>query len=1018
MIYRLLGDVEIGPDGHLVELPRSHNLLVLTALLLGANRRVPKTELLRAGWGGAEVGEGQVHKAATEVRKLLDRLGQRDSLRTVAGQGYQLNVAEADLDTLLFGRALREAERARAGTGGGDEADHLRFALGLWRGRRPLANVPAGPFEAEIAELERRRKRAAVRLFDVEVARGNHEGVLDEVQRIAGYYPGDRRLCEQLMVVSYRCDHPTEALDAYERHAAALLAETAEKPDAALRDLKFAIGRGDSAAVAAAESLIAQRGGPARPAAVAAPQGPPRQLPAEPAPFVGREDLAAEAAWLLSRRPDRTVPVVVVSGPGGIGKTALARVVAHRIGAHYPDGQLYAELRDPAGRPVDPGELLAQFLRAFGVQTVPETRAERATLYRTLLAGRRVLVVLDDAADDAQVADLVPANPACGVLVTARRRLPGIVGVHHLPPLEPLDAAAATELFRRVVGSASIDLRGDEDAAARVVAVCAGLPLALRIAGALRVHDHPRPTAELADRLVRQGPEAFSYGQDSVARTIGAGFDRLDESGRRLFLGLGLLRLPSAGLWTAAALLDGTGVDPAAALSQLAAGYMVELVESDVRYRFHDLTREYATRRALTAELARPDRVATVTAGYRALLTLARRAHATLYGGPFEVVHSGVSDWHAPADVLAEVDRAPLDWFEKERTNIRAAVQHCAELGMTEICWDLAVSAHEFYTIGGYFDDWYATGSAALRACRSGGDTRGEGLVLACLGQPALIASRTAGEVSGVAELRRAVDLLTECGERHGRAIAQRTLANALRRLGHLAQPLALFEGALQDYAVSGDTVGQWQALRFVAQTHLDLGRPHDALRVLRDAERIASGVPERGPLGRQRLLAQTRYWTGQAALACGDPDTAETAFTAVLDGFPEPHGLGHAYARHGLGDLARHAGRFDDAERHLDVAGNLARDGADAVLVGRVLLSVAALRAAQGERGPQLGALERAEECFAGCGAAYLQVRALAALAAVEPDPVAAARAWDRVEELYTRSEVPDGDRLHRRPS
>jgi tetratricopeptide (TPR) repeat protein len=367
--------------------------------------------------------------------------------------------------------------------------------------------------------------------------------------------------------------------------------------------------------------------------------------------------------------------------------------------------------------------------------------------------------------------------------------------------------------------------------------------------------------------------------------------------------------------------------------------------------------------------------------------------------------------------VLAEVDRAPLDWFEKERTNIRAAVQHCAELGLTDICWDLAGSAHEFYTIGGYFDDWYATGSAALRACRDAGDARGEGVMLACLGQPALIASRTAGAVSGVPELRRAVDLLTGCGERHGRAIALRTLANALRRLGHLAQPLDLFQRAREDYGVSGDTVGQWQATRFIAQTHLDLGHPGEALRALRSAEQLTVEVPERGPLGRQRLLAQTWYWTGQACLADGDLDAAEAAFTAVLDGYPEPRGLGHAYATHGLGDLARHAGRFDEADRYLDVAGNLARDGADAVLVGRVLLSVAALRAAQGEGGPQTEALERAEECFAGCGAAYLQIRALAALAASERDPEAAAAAWDRVDAIYTQSGVPAEDRLHRRP-
>jgi tetratricopeptide (TPR) repeat protein len=278
--------------------------------------------------------------------------------------------------------------------------------------------------------------------------------------------------------------------------------------------------------------------------------------------------------------------------------------------------------------------------------------------------------------------------------------------------------------------------------------------------------------------------------------------------------------------------------------------------------------------------------------------------------------------------------------------------------------------------------------------------------MLACLGQPALIASRTAGEVSGVPELRRAVDLLTDCDERHGRAIAQRTLANALRRLGHLTQPLALFEGALDDYAASGDTVGEWQSTRFIAQTHLDLGNPAEALIALHAAERLTDDVPRRGSFGRLRLLAQTRYWAGQAHLAGGDLDAAETAFTAVLDAYPERSGLGHAYATHGLGDLARHAGRLDDAGRHLDVAGDLARDGADAVLVGRVLLSVAALRAAQGERAAQIEALERAEECFADCGAAYLQVRALAALAA-----------WDRVELIYTDSGVPAEDRLHRRP-
>jgi hypothetical protein len=398
------------------------------------------------------------------------------------------------------------------------------------------------------------------------------------------------------------------------------------------------------------------------------------------------------------------------------------------VNDHYPDGQLYAELRGTTGEGVETSEVLAQFLRAFGVPRVPETTQERLTAYRTLLAGRRVLAVLDDASDGDQVSDLVPANPRCGVLVTARQRLPEVSGAHHVPPLEPLRPAYATELFLHVVQDAGISLENELDAVGRVVTLCGGWPLALRIAGALRVQAHPRPTAELVDRLTRQGPAAFTYKNLNLARTIGAGFERLDSAARELFLGLGLLPLASFGQWTAAALLAGTDADPAAALSQLAASFMAEMSEPDLRYRFHDLTREYARRRA-SAEYpgepgAAPARV------YRALLTLVRNAHIRLYGGDYEVIHSNTPGWDAPPEVLAEVDTAPLEWFEKERSNIRAAVEHCATLGLTGLCWDLAVSAHEFYKLGGacgVAQQWWDKGlrrAAPVQSCRT-----------ACLGQ-------------------------------------------------------------------------------------------------------------------------------------------------------------------------------------------------------------------------------------------------------------------------------------------
>jgi DNA-binding SARP family transcriptional activator/tetratricopeptide (TPR) repeat protein len=1012
VIYRLLGNLKIGRDGKSLDLPGGHNLTVLAALLINSNQRLSKTELLKAAWGSAEVNEAQLHKAVAALRALLGRIGHDGDLVTYARHGYGIQVSDDDLDMLLFRRLVLQAEEARAQGRGDEEIGLLRRALGLWHGQHPLSNVPSDAFEQEITGLEQRRKRAAVRLFDLELAGGSYDSILDGLALIADYYPDDARLAEQLIVVQYRSGHVTDATAAYERFTAALADKTGGEPDPVLRELYYAIAQGDQRKVTAAESAIARRAGlTGAGAAAAAPPAIPRQLPPDPGDLVGRGDLIAEASWLLGRPPDRAVPVVVVSGPGGIGKTALALRVAHLSSERYPDGQLYTELRGPDGQPTAPSEILAQFLRAFGMPTVPEGTAERVSTYRTLLAGRRVLVVLDDAADGAQIRDLIPANPACGVLVTARQRLPEIGGAHHVPPLEPLQRAAATQLFVRVVSDSRIDLRGERDAVARVVALCGGLPLALRIAGALRVHDHPRPTAELADRLARQGPDALTYGELSVARTIGAGFDRLDDDARRLFLELGMLPLPSFALWTAAALRREGGADAAEVLSQLAASNMIELAEPEVRYRFHDLTREYAARRAIAEYAGEGDRAAVLTQAYRALLTLTRRAHAALYGGDFEVIHSDVPDWDAPRPVLAEVDEAPLEWFEKERLNIKAAVTRCADLGLTGICWDLAVSAHEFYTVRGYFDDWRATHTAALGACRDAGDRRGEGIVLACLGQPALVASRREG-VSGLAELQRSADLLAECGDRHGQAIALRTLANALRRRGQLARPLAQFSEALAHYEASGDTVGAWQALRFIGQTHLDLGRRDDALRVLQAAQDAARA------LGRQRLLAQASYWIGQAYLLADDSDRARAAFAAMLDAYGEPTGIGHAYAVHGLGDVALRDSAFSDAQRHLGLAADLAREGADAVLEGRVLLSVAELHAALGQPEKRLSALEQAVACFDGCGAAYLEARALAALATAQADGAAARRVWARVEDLYAELAVPEEDRIYRRPS
>lgn len=979
--------------------------MLLAGLLINANRRMSKADLIRVAWGNDEVKEAQLHKRVMAVRDMLAGIDRRGDIRTHARFGYELRVAEGDVDALLFQRHIRDADGAAGNSDLEREAGCLRRALALWRGPRPLSNAYSDALRQDILALEQRHKRAAVRLFRLELDRGNAEAVLDEVARVAAFYPADRRLCEQLMTARYRCGHPTDAGTAYERYREAVDAETGAPPDPLLRTLHFAIAGGDETSIAVAESALARRTTtPARRSVTV-----PRQLP-PPADLVGRERVVAEASRLLRGALGPMLPLIVISGPGGVGKTALALCAARESISHFPDGQLFMELHGSSGGPVDTSEVLAQFLRALGTPQVPDTKAERLATYRTLMAERRMLIVLDDAADGAQVADLVPGNPRCAVLVTARRRLPDLVGAHHMAALAPLDRADATKLFLRVITDSGISHEHDLAALDRVVAMCAGLPLALRIAGALRVHDHPRPTAELANRLTRLGPEALEYGELSMARTIGAGLERLDASARQLFLALGQLRLTRFGTWTATAVL-GDGADAAQALSRLAASFMIDPVDFDVRYRFHDLTREYAHRRALTEGIA--DRAAIPRRVYRALLTLTRLAHARLYGGDFEVVRSTVPDWAVPPEALAEVDASPLAWFEKERLNIRAAVEHCAELGLTEMCWDLAVSAHEFYAVRGYFDDWYATHQVALRACRAAGDLRGEGIMLACLHQPTLVASRRVTGSPGLTDLWRAADLLAGCGDRHGLAIALRTLASALRRQGHGVRSLQLFTEALEHYTANGDIVGQWQTLRYVGQSHLDRGDHSAARTALRAAEAIAI------ELGDTRLLTQTRYWIGQACLAAGDVAGAQAAFNAVFDVYCDDLGVGRAYALHGRGDLALRDGSCGAAERYLTTAAELARDGADAVLEGRVWLSLAALRHVQGQSGERVAALERADAVFAGCGAAYLEVLALADLAEIAEeagDAIAGDAIWNRIDGIYGTAGVPEEERIQRR--
>ena len=981
MIYRILGDLELrDPGGGLVDPPPRRASAVLAALLLRANHTLSARDLIIAGWGDHEVAPAQLHKAVSTLRKIFEAVGRKDALKTHNRYGYELTVYEDDLDMLRFRRLVRQVDERRDASP--EEIASLRAALGLWRSGRPLSNMHLESLTEDIEALRRQRRRVATRLFTLEIDRGAPAEVIEELAAIATEYPDDAKLCRLLMIALSRDGHPEEITAVIERYE-----EASARPDRELRRLAYALVGGGSAPPPT-DHL-------------------PRQLPPPPPYFVGRGNLLAEVQWLL-REP--RLPVLAISGPGGMGKTALALRAAHDAAGSYPDGQLWADLRGTGEQPADPAEVLAEFLRALGVPAVPDARNERATLFRSTMAGRRVLVLLDDAADGAQVRDLLPGGGSSTVLITARRRLPDLEApAHHVAPLVAFDEATAGELFARIVTDGHVDLAGEQDAVGAVVELCGGLPLAVRMAALLRVEAFHRSTGELLRRLKEQGPTAFAYGAESLARTLGAGLVPLDDRARRLFVGLGTLGLPAFAEWTAAAVLGEPGPAAGEALNQLAAVGMVEPVPGAARYRFHDLTRQYARGLAAT-EPAWADGLGDAPLRVcRALLSLTRRAHAGFYGEDFDVAHSDVADVVVPAAELAEAATDPYAWFERERANIRAAVDQAAALGRADLCWDLAVSAHEFYAIGGYFDDWRATHEVALEVCRATGDRRGEGIVLTMLGMPPLVASGSAG-VSGVPELERAVRLLRETGERHVLAVAQRTLANALRRNGEINRPLALFAEALAHYQQSGDIVGSQQALRFIGQAHLDRGDPESAVAVLREAERMARAN------GQARVLAPALYWLGQAYLAGGDLAAAAARFDEVRRICPPDSGVGYAYALHGLGDLALARGDAGSAAALLEEAEAVAGDGADAGLEARVCLSIAAVSARLGRHEDRVAALRRALVPIRSHGSAKLEIRVAAELADAYDhlgDAEQARASRRRVTELYDRGNVPPADRL-----
>lgn len=817
MKFGVLGPLTVTTgDGKPVELKGSRLRALLSTLLFHANHTVPVDRLVEALWADSPP-KSYLSNLHTYVSRLRDRL---DGVSIEHdGGSYQLTVPEDAVDLHVM---RSESAAGRRAAGDGDPARavrHFRRALALWRDRA-LVDVPVPLLDSEVLRLESERLNLVEACLDAELAAGAGAGLVSEIEELVTQHPLREGLSRQLMAALARAGRRADALEVYRRTRTALINTLGIEPGPELRQLHAAILRGDALSPT--------------PVVRAAPSGSPiRQLPPPVADFCGRQEVARELCGLLMTATTG-VPVVVICGQPGVGKSALAVRVAHDVQATFPDGQLFAHLAGASPTPKGAADVLGDLLRSLGLpgSQIPDDLEARAAAFRARLADRRMLVVLDDVAEPAQVRPLLPGSAGCAVLVTSRSRLSGLSATHVLS-LDPLGDADAVSLLGRVAGPDRV--AREKDAAARIVAACGRLPLALRIAGA-RLAARPHLSLNsLAGRLndERSRLDELSVSDLQVRASVAPSFDGQTPLANCALRLLGLLGLVDVAGWVVAALLDVP--DAESAIQELVEASLLEETVPDStgepRYWLHDLLRIYAQDRA-RATMSREEQLAGVR---RAMVTTLALADRAARRSPRVLHLVRLADAVEPALPLQNVvDRVlvnPAAWFASERLNLIAAVRFMCDVG-----W-LAEAALLAERLTGYL--WQHAFWADLRevhqsvrdaAARAGDEltkARSDHLL-------ALVLSATGrrDEAAAVNDQCRAT--FERLGDQHGLACVLSEQAN----LKLLAQPskaeesMALAQRAAELFRAENDHFGEVYAQRAITMALSRFGKKNQAAQV------------------------------------------------------------------------------------------------------------------------------------------------------------------------------------------
>lgn len=977
MEFRVLGPLEAGCGGRPVRLGGLRQRSLLATLLLDAGRVVSADRLAAAVWGEypPDSVRNQVAIHVHGLRKAFKVAGCDMEVIVTEPPGYRLCTDDVWLDTR---EAEEQAAAARAATAAGQDeqaAAMLEQALKLWRGP-VLAEFDTAEITGLARGLEDARLALAEKWAQAELACGRPQEVVGRLAALVEEHPLREGLRERLMLALWHSGRQAEALESYRQGRSHLSEELGLEPGRGLREIQQAILAGP-----ASHDGTHPHSPTLPPAAIAPPvrnddRPPladaelvgtvrPAQLPLAASAFVGRTPQIRTLNRLLLQ-DGRYLPVGVISGPAGVGKSTLALQWAHHVAGQFPDGQLFANLRgyDLDRESAQPAAVLERFLRALGIEgpAVPAGLEERTALFRSILDGRRVLVVLDNAASAAQVRPLLPGAPGCCVIVTSRRRLEGlIVGDGALPvPLEILTEREATELLERVVGVERV--AAEREAAARLAALCDRSPLPLRIAAA-KLTMRPRwSMAEMAERLAdgRDRLDQLSRGDLEVRASIELSHRELSAPAALAFRRMGLVEAPGGfAPWLVAALLDTTPHDGERLLEQLVDAQLLQPLGRDgagqPRYRFHDLIRLFARERAETAEP--PDaRLAVLSRAFGALLGLAEQARSARYSNQYQMVPQGDAPrWLPDGESQARLLSDPLAWLESERLNLISAVTQCARLRLADLCRDLAASYVHMFESQAYFDDWRAVATQALEICRTAAHLPGQAAMLYSLGSLDLC-QRRLPQAAGL--LESALEQFRQLADEPSQAVVLRHLGTVHLFQGDLDKGRRVLEQALALFEQTGDANGLAHGLGFLSHVHMLEGRLEEAARLLDRALAINPGSKQVEAQLLKRL-AEVYRRQGRGAEAIRD---GERALAITLD---RNDLVGQAYVLHALGEARLERGEVVVADSTLHQALRTARRVGDKLIEGRILLALGHI-----ESKDRTFNLEQAAEIFADIGA------------------------------------------------